>query len=93
MSKFAPHRGGKNQPRATSSTTCQKCLGKGKFRRRTSGESTDARPGHYTYECKGERPYVPRLSRTKQLEDPKLFEKLREEVKPSVEVPEEFKRP
>lgn len=49
--------------------------------------------GHFTYECKNGRPYVSRPSRTQQLENPKLLAKLRAEGKPSVEVPEEFKKP
>ncbi|KAH9997865.1 zinc knuckle-domain-containing protein [Russula vinacea] len=57
MSKFAPHRRAGNNPRATSSTVCQKCL----------------RPGHFTYECKDTRPYVSRPSRTAQLENPQLL--------------------
>ncbi|KAI8994119.1 zinc knuckle-domain-containing protein [Trametes punicea] len=75
MSKYAPHRKAANQPRATPSTVCQKCLG----------------TGHFIYECKGSRPYVSRPSRTKMLENPKLLAKLKAEGKPSVEVPEEFK--
>jgi hypothetical protein len=77
MSRYAPHGRSSNQPRATSSTVCQKCLGS----------------GHFTYECKNGRPYVTRPSRTQQLENPKLLAKLRAEGKPSVEVPEEFKKP
>jgi len=45
--------------KATSSTTCQKCLAK----------------GHYSYECKSSlqsRPYASRASRTQQLRNPKL---------------------
>jgi len=76
MSKFAPHRRSGNNPRATSSTICQKCLG----------------TGHFIYECKSTRPYVSRPSRTQQLENPKVLAKLRAEGKPSVEVPEEFKK-
>ncbi|TBU47769.1 zinc knuckle-domain-containing protein [Dichomitus squalens] len=75
MSKYAPHRKSANQPRATATTVCQKCLG----------------TGHFTYECKGQRPYVSRPSRTQQLENPKLLAKLKADGKPSVEVPEEFK--
>ncbi|KIJ54702.1 hypothetical protein M422DRAFT_41938 [Sphaerobolus stellatus SS14] len=75
MSKFAPHRRGVNNPSATSSTVCQKCLGR----------------GHFTYECKGSRPYVSRPSRTQLLEKPSLLAKLKQEGKPSVEIPEEFK--
>ncbi|KAF9533104.1 zinc knuckle-domain-containing protein [Crepidotus variabilis] len=73
MSRFAPHGGRFSQPRATSSTICQKCL----------------KTGHYTYECKSTRPYVSRPSRTQQLENPKI----REKMKASLEVPDEFKKP
>ncbi|KAF7288564.1 SHSP domain-containing protein [Mycena chlorophos] len=76
MSKFAPHHRSSNQPRATSSTVCQKCLGR----------------GHFIYECKGQRPYVSRPSRTQQLENPSTLAKLKASGKPSVEVPEEFKK-
>ncbi|KAF5385700.1 hypothetical protein D9757_005453 [Collybiopsis confluens] len=77
MSKFAPHYRSRNAPRAISSTVCQKCLG----------------TGHYTYECKGSRPYISRPSRTQQMENPKVLAKLKDSGKPSVEVPEEFKKP
>ncbi|KAI0004509.1 zinc knuckle-domain-containing protein [Russula compacta] len=75
MSKFAPHRRSGNNPRAMSSTICQKCL----------------RTGHFTYECKATRPYVSRPSRTAQLENPRVLAKLKADGKPSVDVPEEFK--
>lgn len=75
MSKFAPHRRSNNNPRATSATVCQKCLG----------------TGHFIFECKSTRPYVSRPSRTEMLENPKLLAKLKAEGKPSVEVPEEFR--
>jgi len=75
MSKFAPHRRPGNNPRATSSTVCQKCLG----------------TGHFTYECKSTRPYVSRPSRTAQLDNPRLLAKSKADGKPSVEVPNEFK--
>ncbi|KAF9452900.1 hypothetical protein P691DRAFT_659741 [Macrolepiota fuliginosa MF-IS2] len=75
MSKYAPHGRSTNQPRASSSTTCQKCLQK----------------GHFIYECKYERPYISRPSRTQQLENPRVLAKLKADGKPSVEVPEEFK--
>ncbi|KAI0732006.1 zinc knuckle-domain-containing protein [Fomitopsis betulina] len=75
MSRFAPHRRSANNPRATSSTVCQRCLG----------------TGHFTYECKGSRPYISRPSRTQQLENPRVIAKLKGDGKPSVEVPEEFK--
>ncbi|KAH7928387.1 hypothetical protein BV22DRAFT_1044626 [Leucogyrophana mollusca] len=77
MSKYAPHRKTNNNPRATSSTVCQKCLG--------------TVPGHFIFECKSTRPYVSRPSRTEMLENPKILAKLKAEGKPSVEVPEEFK--
>ncbi|EEB98144.1 hypothetical protein MPER_02401, partial [Moniliophthora perniciosa FA553] len=76
MSKFAPHHRSTNNPRATSSTVCQKCLGR----------------GHYTYECKGTRPYISRPSRTQQLVNTGTLDKLKASGKPSVELPEEFKR-
>jgi hypothetical protein len=47
-------------------------------------------PGHFIYECKSERPYVSRPSRTQQLESPNVLAKLK--AKPSLEVPEEFKQ-
>ncbi|PAV17211.1 zinc knuckle [Pyrrhoderma noxium] len=75
MSKYAPHKPSASNPRASSSTLCQKCLQK----------------GHFTYQCKGSRPYVSRPSRTQMLEKPGLLAKLKAEGKPSVEVPEEFK--
>ncbi|KAH9854648.1 zinc knuckle-domain-containing protein [Lenzites betulinus] len=75
MSKYAPHGKSASQPRATSSTICQKCLG----------------TGHYIYQCTGSRPYISRPSRTKMLDNPKLLSKLKADGKPSVEVPEEFK--
>lgn len=51
----------------------------------------DLYTGHFTYECKGERPYISRPSRTQQLENPRVLAKLKADGKPSVEVPEEFK--
>ncbi|KAH9950552.1 zinc knuckle-domain-containing protein [Amylocystis lapponica] len=75
MSKFAPHGRSANQPRATPSTVCQKCLG----------------TGHFTYQCKSSRPYISRPSRTQQLENPRVLAKLKTDGKPSVEVPDEFK--
>ncbi|KAF7365232.1 SHSP domain-containing protein [Mycena venus] len=65
-----------SRPRATASTVCQKCL----------------KTGHFIYECKFERPYVSRPSRTQQLENPSVLAKLKAAGKPSVEVPEEFKK-
>jgi hypothetical protein len=55
-----------NSAKAPATQQCQKCL----------------EYGHYTYECKAERVYKPRPTRTQQLKKPvKLME---------VEVPEEF---
>ncbi|KAL5482704.1 hypothetical protein ACEPAI_9298 [Sanghuangporus weigelae] len=71
MSKYAPHKPSANSPRATPQTLCQRCLKK----------------GHFTYQCKNERPYVSRPSRTQLLNNPKLLAK----VKPEIEVPDEFK--
>lgn len=48
--------------------------------------------GHFIYECKSERPYISRPSRTEILENPKVLAKLKADGKPSVEVPEEFKK-
>jgi hypothetical protein len=50
-----------------------------------------AAAGHFIYECKYERPYISRPSRTQQLENPRVLAKLKADGKPSVEVPEEFK--
>lgn len=50
---------GPSTSKATSTTTCQKCLKK----------------GHYSYECKASvqsRPYISRPSRSQQLQNPKL---------------------
>ncbi|KAG6910671.1 hypothetical protein DXG01_008715 [Tephrocybe rancida] len=79
MSKYAPHGRSTNRPRANQSTICQKCLGTGKPDRQLCRQSLT-------------RPYVSRPSRTQQLENPKLLAKLKAEGKPSVEVPEEFKK-
>lgn len=75
MSKYAPHKSSSSQPRATSSTVCQKCL----------------KTGHFIYQCKFERPYVSRPSRTELLESPAALAKLKAAGTPSVEVPDEFK--
>lgn len=92
MSKFAPHSRSHNNPRATSSTVCQKCLKTGQFPSFTVlvDSHTDC-AGHFIYECKSTRPYVSRPSRTQQLEKPGVLAKLREDGKSSVEVPDEFK--
>ncbi|KIY69121.1 hypothetical protein CYLTODRAFT_373354 [Cylindrobasidium torrendii FP15055 ss-10] len=76
MSKYAPHHKSATQSRPTSSTVCQKCLG----------------TGHFTAKCTNPRAYVSRPSRTQQLENPQLLSKLAVATKPSVEVPEEFKK-
>ncbi|KAF7314260.1 SHSP domain-containing protein [Mycena kentingensis (nom. inval.)] len=76
MSKYAPHHRSTNNPRATSKTVCQKCL----------------KTGHFIYECKEQRPYVSRPSRTEMLNNPSVLAKMKASGKPSVEVPEEFKK-
>jgi Zinc knuckle len=98
MSKFAPHRRAGNNPRATSSTVCQKCLQTGSspcttvtVYRPTAGCNAT---GHFTYECKDTRPYVSRPSRTAQLENPQLLlaaAKSKADVDPS-SVPEELNK-
>ena len=91
MSKFAPHSGRFSQPKATSSTVCQRCLERGKkclwFCYVFLFQLDHLHLGHYTYECKNSRPYVSRPSRTQQLENPNV----REKMKTTIEVPEEFK--
>ncbi|KAH8666412.1 zinc knuckle-domain-containing protein [Xylariales sp. PMI_506] len=55
-----------------SSVKCQKCL----------------KTGHYSYECKAsvqDRPYIPRPSRTQQLQNPKLVPKLTEAAPPELQ--------
>ncbi|KAG6376975.1 hypothetical protein JVT61DRAFT_1015 [Boletus reticuloceps] len=95
MSKFAPHRKSYNNPRGTSTTVCQKCLQTGEIfwisdvKRRDSTSSSQV---HFIYECKSERPYVSRPSRTEMLQNPRVLAKLKADGKPSVEVPEEFKK-
>lgn len=56
------------------------------------GSVNKASLGHFIFECKSTRPYVSRPSRTELLENPRLLAKLKAEGKPSVEVPEEFRR-
>ena len=96
MSKYAPHRASTNNPRATSSTICQKCLGRGAYKFLFASLLLNLiliiSLGHFIYECKSTRPYVSRPSRTEMLKNPRLAAKLRNEGKPSVEVPEEFKQ-
>lgn len=74
MSRFAPHKPTANNPRATSSTFCQKCLQR----------------GHFTYQCKNARPYVSRPSRTQLLHKPNALAQLKEEGMSNIDVPEEF---
>ncbi|KAH0831943.1 hypothetical protein J3R83DRAFT_12828 [Lanmaoa asiatica] len=99
MSKFAPHRKSYNNPRAASTTVCQKCLKTGKVvpslldsDMKLRGSINIVTAGHFIYECKSERPYVSRPSRTEMLENPRVLAKLKADGKPSVEVPEEFKK-
>ncbi|OIW28912.1 hypothetical protein CONLIGDRAFT_577843 [Coniochaeta ligniaria NRRL 30616] len=74
-----PYRGRGGPSRSTpANVTCQKCLKKDML---PANPSFTAR--HYSYECKAsaqERPYVPRPSRTQQLQNPKLVPKLNTEV-------------
>jgi hypothetical protein len=87
MNRYRTVPGLSSQQKATSNTTCQKCLKKD----RTSpphdihsGFSlTNKSLRHYSYECKAtaqERPYVSRPSRTQQLFNPKLAPKLSSDV-------------
>ncbi|CAE6456556.1 unnamed protein product [Rhizoctonia solani] len=46
--------------------------------------------GHFIYECKSTQPYKSRPSRSQLLEKPDLVKKRGD--KPSVEIPEEFKK-
>ncbi|KAF8606696.1 hypothetical protein BDV93DRAFT_417409, partial [Ceratobasidium sp. AG-I] len=46
--------------------------------------------GHFIYECKSTQPYKSRPSRSQMLENPALAKKRGD--KPSVELPEEFKK-
>jgi hypothetical protein len=97
MSKFAPHRRSGNNPRATSSTICQKCLRTGSSPRcvaeRFAAYTHRPTKGHFTYECKDARPYVSRPSRTAQLANPQLLadSKVDGGNPSSVDVPDEFK--
>jgi Zinc knuckle len=91
MSKYAPHSRSHNNPRATSSTVCQKCLKTGQSPTILSCSTLIISAGHFIYECKAIRPYVSRPSRTQQLEKPGVLAKLKIDGKPSVDAPEEFK--
>ncbi|KAF9347014.1 hypothetical protein BGX34_003468, partial [Mortierella sp. NVP85] len=71
MHKYGRDKGPKyslsaSRAKAPATQQCQKCL---EF-------------GHYTYDCKAERVYKPRPTRTQQLKKPIK--------RPQVEVPEEF---
>lgn len=99
MSKFAPHRKSYNNPRPASTTVCQKCLKTGEVvppfvdsNVKLTERFNVGVAGHFIYECKSERPYVSRPSRSEMLENPKALAKLKADGKPSVEVPEEFKK-
>ncbi|KAG8968483.1 hypothetical protein FRC05_001550 [Tulasnella sp. 425] len=85
-------RGSQNNPRATSSTVCQKCLKTGEYQvaqaKSNRSKHLYGALGHFTYECKFKRPYVTRPSRTQLLENPSLFKK----VQPPPDVPPEFKK-
>ncbi|KIL64637.1 hypothetical protein M378DRAFT_582393 [Amanita muscaria Koide BX008] len=88
MSKYAPHQrscdhfNGVPKMSQTRLETCSESLTR----------SSRFIIGHFIFECKSERPYVTRPSRTQQLENPRLLAKLRAEGKPSVDVPEEFRK-
>jgi len=86
----APHGRSLNQLRSTSSTACQKCLDRG-FCSWCDYSTITCRPLHLLVKNHTLLLFVP--LRTQQLENPKLLAKLRAEGKPSVEVPEEFKKP
>ncbi|GAA6059573.1 hypothetical protein JCM10212_000629 [Sporobolomyces blumeae] len=57
------------QSKATASTKCQKCLGM----------------GHFTADCKGQRQYAVRPTRTQILKNPKLATKLTASLPPPLE--------
>jgi Zinc knuckle len=86
MNRYKTVPGLSSQQKATSNTTCQKCLKKDRtpltiFVRFYSLADQSLR--HYSYECKAtaqERPYVSRPSRTQQLFNPKLAPKLSSDV-------------
>lgn len=95
MSKYAPWKRTSTNPAPSSSTICQKCLGTGEYFVLVAPLSfvSNMMPvGHFTYQCKGSRPYISRPSRTQMLENPRVLAKLKADGKPSVEVPEEFKK-
>ncbi|KAF8243960.1 hypothetical protein K440DRAFT_28353 [Wilcoxina mikolae CBS 423.85] len=69
MHRYRPYSSSASSSRATPTTRCQKCL----------------KLGHYSYECKAttqDRPYISRPSRTQQLQNPKLQQKLTEAAPP-----------
>ena len=94
MSKYAPWKRTSTNPAPSSSTICQKCLGTGVYFVLVVPLSSISNmpAGHFTYQCKGSRPYISRPSRTQMLENPRVLAKLKADGKPSVEVPEEFKK-
>ncbi|GAA5901392.1 uncharacterized protein JCM6883_000198 [Sporobolomyces salmoneus] len=59
----------REQSKATASTKCQKCL----------------QMGHFTADCKGQRQYAVRPTRTQILKNPKLATKLTASLPPTLE--------
>ncbi|KAJ5794372.1 hypothetical protein N7457_000971 [Penicillium paradoxum] len=62
--------------KATANTLCQKCLKRDTY---NSLYLTNSGSRHYSFDCKApaqERPYIPRPSRTQQLQNPELIPKL-----------------
>jgi hypothetical protein len=87
MNRYKTVPGLSSQQKATSNTTCQKCLKKDRTPSfhdiRSFFSLADQSLRHYSYECKAtaqERPYVSRPSRTQQLFNPKLAPKLSSDV-------------
>ena len=85
MNRYRTVPGLSSQQKATSNTTCQKCLKKDRTPLTISTRFSLANKSlrHYSYECKAtahERPYVSRPSRTQQLFNPKLAPKLSSDV-------------
>ncbi|KAG7571278.1 hypothetical protein FFLO_00790 [Filobasidium floriforme] len=76
MSSFNRPKQLQRSDKAPPSTVCQKCTLK----------------GHYTYQCKNPRPYVPRLSRSQRLEkDLKIGDTKKKGDGPAIELPDEFR--
>lgn len=73
---------GTGPPKASATTTCQKCLQKDEFIMSSLPFEANAHVRHYSYECKAnlqERPYASRPSRTQQFRNPKLAPRLTSE--------------